>query len=499
MNTRKSRILALGLSLCLAFSLCALPVRAAEGEEDPPAAPLQNPAAPALTARHVRYIQGIPDGRFLPEGKLTRAQAAQMVHRLLEDPEGGTEPVSYTDIPADEWYAGPVSALRALGLFDDGEFFRPADVMTRAEFVSLLVRLRPEAAGEAAFPDVPEDHWARQAIGAAVALGWINGFPDGRFGPEEGLSRAEACTILGRVAGRAGDSEQARLLLALGLFTDVPADHWAGTAIAEAAVAHTPAGETPERWAEVDWSRLSLRPGFHQDGERLYYVDRTGKPARDTALGAYTAGPDGQLFWTALSYRIPEIPYLSQLDNGLNAWVACEPVSALSGLWAKGFASGTDPRQFIDGMPRAAADPEKGFVGSPYVPDAAKTLRTTIYPAALAAYCNQFCGGQAVCADFRGASVLDLQREVLAGNCVVAYMTFQWQAPQYRAYQIDGKSRRLVSNNQTVLVCGYDPEQGYFVSDPYNRSTPGQALQYWVRADVFESIWNERKTGMVIR
>lgn len=490
MNTWRTRILSLGLSLCLSLSLCALPARAAE---------VGPYGAPALTADHVRYIQGIPDGRFLPEGKLTRAQAAQMVHRLLADPTGGTEPVSYTDVPPAEWYAGPVTALRALGLFDDGAAFRPADVMTRAEFVDLLVRLRPEAAGEASFPDVPGDHWAGRAIGAAVSLGWITGFPDGRFGPEEGLSRAEACTILGRVTGRSGDPEQARLLLAAGLFTDVPVDHWAGTAIAEAAVAHTPTGEAPERWLAVDWSKVSLKPGFHEDGDRLYYVDRAGEPVRDAVLGAYTAGPDGQLTWSALSYRIPEVRYLSQIDNGLNAWVACEPVSALAGLWTRGFALDADPRQFIDGMPRSSADPEKGFVGSPYVPDASRALRTTIYPAALAAYCNGFCQGQKPCADFRGASVMDLQRELLAGNCVVAYMTYQWQSPQYRTYYIEGRTQRLVSNNQTVLVCGYDPEQGYFVSDGYNPSTPGQSSQYWVGADVFESIWNERKTGMVIR
>lgn len=498
-------MLSLGLSLCAALSLLALPVRAAETAETSEVSLEEQDlgsgnaaAAPVMTQRHVRFIQGTPKGLFLPEGKLTRAQAAQMVHRLLENPNGGTESVSYGDIPAGAWYAEPVKALRAWGLFDDGEAFRPADVMTRAEFVDLLVRLHPDAAGEARFSDLPADHWAYNQVGAAVSLGWIQGYPDGRFGPEDGLSRAEACAILCRAAERSGDERQARMLLALGLFSDVSPNHWAGCAIAEAAVSHTPSVGGTERWETVDRSGLSFAPGFHADGDRLYYVDRSGRQVMGQPLGAYTVRADGLVTWDTLSYQTPDVPYLSQIDN-IYAWVGCEAVAALSGLRAKGFAEDVSLRSFLDALPRSASDPEKGFVGSPYVPDTTKRTRTTIYPARLAEYCNGYCQGQAVCADFRGASVTDLQRELLAGNCVVAYETLWWNAPQYRNYNIEGTVQRLVSNNHAVLACGYDPEKGYFVSDPYNYYNRGQVYQYWVKADVFERIWNERKVGMVLR
>ena len=505
MTLRWKRIVSFGLALCVSLSLLVLPAWAAETEpsaispeteqerEDGTAA-----GGPVMTARHVRFIQGTPKGQFLPNGKLTRAQAAQMVHRLLEDPGGGTEPVSYTDVPAGAWYAEPVSALRAWGLFDDETTFRPAEVMTRAEFVDLLVRLHPDAAGEARFSDLPEDHWAFRQVGAAVSLGWIQGYPDGRFGPEDGLSRSEACAILCRVAGRDGDEQQGRMLLALGLFSDVSPDHWAGTAIAEAAVAPTPSMGETERWETVDRSGLTFRPGFHADGDRLYYVDRNGQQVFDRTLGAYTVRKDGLVTWETLSYQTPDVPYLSQIDN-IYAWVGCEPVAALAGLWVKGFAGDVSLRSFLDALPRSASDPEKGFVGSPYVPDKSKRTRTTIYPAKLAEYCNGYCQGQPVCADFRGASVTELQREILAGNCVVAYETLWWNAPQYRNYNIEGTVQTLVSNNHAVLACGYDPVKGYFVSDPYNYYNRGQVYQYWVKADVFERIWNERKVGMVLR
>jgi uncharacterized protein YvpB len=56
-----------------------------------------------------------------------------------------------------------------------------------------------------------------------------------------------------------------------------------------------------------------------------------------------------------------------------------------------------------------------------------------------------------------------------------------------------------VNNNHAVLVCGFDPEKGYFISDPYNYYNRGQVHQYWENAQTFDSIWNERKVGMLIR
>ena len=56
-----------------------------------------------------------------------------------------------------------------------------------------------------------------------------------------------------------------------------------------------------------------------------------------------------------------------------------------------------------------------------------------------------------------------------------------------------------MSNNHAVLVCGYDPNKGYFISDPYNYYNRGQVHQSWENAQTFEKIWNERKVGMVLR
>lgn len=489
MRERWNRAVALGLTGCLALSLLVLPAQAA-----------YNGPTPALTEEHIAYMQGFPEGTFQPDTQLTRAQAAQMVSRLLTAPESGSGDCSYQDVPATAWYAPAVTALCKLGLFDDGAAFRPEEIITRAEFVDLLVRLTPEAVGTADFSDVPADHWASAQIGAAVAQGWLTGYPDGTFAPENGLTRAEACTVLGRVTDRQGDAAQAQKLLTLGLYSDVTQRHWAASAIAEASVSHTPNGAAGnETWSGVDLTALTFAPGFHTVGTNLYYVDRYGKLAVSTTVGAYTAGADGVLTQTAQGYAMANVPYFSQIDD-LYAWVGCESVATFTGLRAKGYAGDVALRTFVANQTRSPSnDPEKGFVGDPFTPDATKKTRTTIYPAKLAAYSNGYCGGETPCADFRGASITDLQRELLAGNCVVGYMTLWWAKPYYRSYQIEGKTQWLVSNNHAVLVCGYDPEKGYRISDPYNYYNRGQVYQYWEPAEIFEPIWNERQVGMVIR
>ena len=480
----------------------AVPDETADTDEEEGIMPINEPmhTDAVLKQGHESYMAGFPDGTFRPDATLTRAQTAQILCRLLENPGAGQGACSYTDVKDGDWFAPSVRALCALGLVEDSNAFYPEEAMTRGDFVDILYRLSPgeATAPDAAFPDVPEA--LRLQINAAVAQGWIAGYPDGRFQPDKALTRAEGCTILNRLLDRSGDRTQAARLLQLGLFSDVRSSHWAAAAIVESAVTHTPRQTgTTETWGQMDLASLTFTPGFHTtvDGT-LFYADRHGKLALNRRLGAYQAGADGALTQVDAAYQMPDVPYFSQIDD-IYAWVGCEAVATFSGLQAKGFAKDVTLKYFLDNLPRSSSDPEKGFVGSPYVPDTTKRTRTTIYPAKLAEYTNSYCNGEVLCADFRGASIQDLQRELLAGNCVVGYLTLWWATPFYRNYVIEGKTQRLVSNNHAILVCGYDPEKGYYISDPYNYYNRGQVHQYWENAATFEKIWNERKTGMVMR
>ena len=524
MNATLRRLTACGLACCLALSLTTLPAQAEETDanaaiawhdtttpdaaangDNTEALPPEEPSTStgpervdaSLTSAHVRYLGGYEDRSVRPENQVTRAEAAAIIYRLLENPESGTGTCSYTDVRDTDWFAANVRALCRLGLFDDGTTFRPNDAITRAEIVDLLVRLAPEVRANITFSDVPTDYWAAEQISIAASLGWVGGYEDGTFRPENSLTRAEACSIINLVCGRSGDPAQTEKLLGLGLYTDITASHWAAVTIAEASVAHDQNGATSgETWSGIDLASYTFTPGIHNISGTLYSVDRYGKLALNKTVGAYQADAAGALTQTASSYQQSYVPYISQID-GIYAWVGCEPVSALMGLKTYGYAQDISTTTFLANLPFSSSNPEWGFVGSPYVVD--NSLRTTIYPAALATYCNSYTGGAQVCADFRGASVEELRQELLAGNMIVAYETLWWEQPRYRNYWIDGQLQSLVYNNHAILVYGYDPARGYLVSDPYNYYNRGQTYQYWENAATFDNIWNQRKVGMVMR
>lgn len=481
-------VLAVGFSATLAVG----PILASESTDT------TLPVTPILSESHIRYINGFTDQTMRPERTVTRAEAAGIISNLLENPQAGTLDCHYTDLRAGAWYEEATRGLCKLGLFDDGTLFRPDDAITRAELVDVLVRFVPDAPDAAAsFSDVPSDHWAAAQIGKATALGWLSGYPDGTFRPDSSLTRAEACAIINRVTNRTGDITQAQKLMGLGRFTDVRPNYWAAVTIAEAAIDHNHViTENGEQWCNVDWQNATFTPGIHDINGTLYSVDRYKHLQINTTVGAYSADETGALTQVASSHHLSYVPYISQID-GIQAWVGCEPVSALMGLKAFGYAKDTNVRTYLAGLPHATSNPEYGFVGSPYVVD--KSKRTTIYPEALAKYCNSYCGGATVCADFRGASVHELRQELLAGHTVVAYETLWWEAPRYGNFWIDGQLQSLVYNNHAVLVYGYDPAKGYLISDPYNYYNRGETYQYWKDAATFERIWNERKVGMVMR
>lgn len=402
---------------------------------------------PALTSEHIAYIAGYPDGTMAPNDTVTRAEAVTFLYRLLAEPDSGTAPCEYTDVADDDWFAEPVRAVCRLGLIANGTDFRPDDAITRAEFVAILVKLAGDVTSDAHFSDVPEDHWAADVIAKAATLGWVLGYKDGTFQPDKTLTRAEACAIFNRVTARSGDKEQATALLTLGLYSDVTADHWAGTDIVEASISHTP-GQTllSEHWVTIDTDDYRFTPGVHEVNDVRYAVDRNGLLLTDQTVGAYTAGANGTLYQTARSYAL-SAPYISQLD-GLNAEMACEPISALMGLRAKGFAEDITPEEFLDGLPYAASNPADGFVGSPYYSDGSYS---SIDPQPLADYCNTLCGAP-LCADISGASLEEIQRELLAGNCIVAYQTFWWKPVSYTNFIIDGTLTPMVANNHVRLI-----------------------------------------------
>lgn len=147
-----------------------------------------------------KYIQGYEDGTFRPDAPLSRAEVATMIARVLrhESPGPGLSDSQ------EAWYSGPVSSLSALGLiqgYEDGSL-RPENKLTRAEFATIISRiLRPQEVQPAPFKD-SYAHYAQDAIDQVYGAGLIKGYPDGCFRPDGEITRAEACVILNRLLGK---------------------------------------------------------------------------------------------------------------------------------------------------------------------------------------------------------------------------------------------------------------------------------------------------------
>lgn len=95
----------------------------------------------------------------------------------------------FTDVPADFWAAAYISELSRRGIlggFQDGSF-KPNEPITRAQFASLLGKAfgKPKERQSLTFEDVPENYWARSTIDDAVQSGFMSGYAEGLFRPDQ--------------------------------------------------------------------------------------------------------------------------------------------------------------------------------------------------------------------------------------------------------------------------------------------------------------------------
>ena len=156
---------------------------------------------------HLAYLYGYPDGTIRPEGNITRAEAVTVFYRLLSDSRREELLTSYNDfmdVSRSDWYNKAVSSMAAGGYVQgylDGNFHGNLPI-TRAEFVSIAARFAVCPRGTDTFSDVPATHWASRAICAAASYGWVTGYTDGTFCPDQPITRAEAAAIVNRMLSR---------------------------------------------------------------------------------------------------------------------------------------------------------------------------------------------------------------------------------------------------------------------------------------------------------
>lgn len=193
------------------------------------------------TDDHISYMNGYPDNTFRPDDNMTRAEAAQMFYNLLLDQDVAVTE-TFSDVPADAWYADAVNTLATLGMVTgvgDGRY-DPDSQITRAEFTAIAMRFADlETGGDNIFSDVAESAWYYDYVIGSIQYGWITGYPDGTFRPDATITRAEVTTIVNRMLGRSADEsfidEHADEIRQ---FTDLNDSYWGYYNIMEATNAH---------------------------------------------------------------------------------------------------------------------------------------------------------------------------------------------------------------------------------------------------------------------
>ena len=235
----------------------------------PPTVKIEDDDALGLnTTDHFAYIVGYGNGEVRPQNNITRAEVATIFFRLLTDDvrdENLTKTNRYSDVAATSWYNTAVSTLSSMGIitgYPDGTF-RPNAAITRAEFAAIAARFDNDGDKTAAkFSDIAT-HWAKDEISIAYNNGWINGYPNGTFGPQRDITRAETMTLVNRVLNRQPETEE-DLLPNMTVWTDnANPKAWYYLAVQEATNSHYYKFKTNskyEKWTELretrDWTQL---------------------------------------------------------------------------------------------------------------------------------------------------------------------------------------------------------------------------------------------------
>jgi len=162
---------------------------------------------------HFAYIIGYTDGLVHPEANITRAEVATIFFRLLSDEvreANLTDENDFLDVDSSMWFNNAVSTMAAMGIVtgDEDGNFRPDDYITRAEFAAIAARFDPYGSTESVSLSDIDEHWAEALICIAANNGWIKGYDDSTFRPNEYITRAESVTLINRVLHRIVESHE---------------------------------------------------------------------------------------------------------------------------------------------------------------------------------------------------------------------------------------------------------------------------------------------------
>lgn len=227
------------------------------GKDYAPVTFINRKAAELNRTDHLAFLSGYANGTFEPDRNMTRAEVTTMFARLLAEKMAADQTYSntFSDVAKSHWAANYIGYMQQFGIitgYADGSF-RPDASVTRAEFAAIASRFEKLTEGTKSFSDVPSSHWAAKYINFAATRGWVNGYADGTFRPNNSITRAEVAAVTCRLLERNADQSYIRSHLSeLRAFTDVSESHWAYWYTIEAANGHdyTKSGSS-ETWSRT--------------------------------------------------------------------------------------------------------------------------------------------------------------------------------------------------------------------------------------------------------
>lgn len=227
------------------------------GKDYAPVTFVNRKAAELNRTDHLAFLSGYANGTFEPDRNMTRAEVTTMFARLLTEKMAADQTYSntFSDVAKSHWAANYIGYMQQFGIitgYADGSF-RPDASVTRAEFAAIASRFERLTEGPKSFSDVPSSHWAAKYINFAATRGWVNGYADGTFRPNNSITRAEVAAVTCRLLERNADQSYIRSHLSeLRAFTDVSESHWAYWYTMEAANGHdyTKSGSS-ETWSRT--------------------------------------------------------------------------------------------------------------------------------------------------------------------------------------------------------------------------------------------------------
>ena len=216
---------------------------------------------------HYAYVLGYPDETVRPENTITREEVTTIFYRLLKQErrsEITTIENSFNDIDSDRWSNKAISSSARGGYingYEDGNF-APENAITRAEFAAMASRyVELSDAADASFSDI-EGHWASGEIAKAAQAGWITGYENGTFRPDSYITRAEAMAIINRMLSRSVNANGIHANAKQWADNDSAA--WYYYIVLEATNSHTYARNSDgltETWTSImanrDWSDMN--------------------------------------------------------------------------------------------------------------------------------------------------------------------------------------------------------------------------------------------------